>query len=133
MSNDFDAPKPQCWAYGPQGSRCVLGAGHLDPHRVEWSDAECIDPAQAAQRVQMVLAPPVPAFPPPPGPVAPSGLLAVPEAVQERFSGPVHTTQPTEPIKLSEEGREGPPGSCFACGCRAPHPCQAHDCRTFVA
>lgn len=131
-----EGSQPQCWAYGPFGRRCGLRAGHSGTHAVFWTDEECIDPAQAAAALART-APPLVTYPiiepantpvpPPPGPTL------INPAPGERFSGPVTLIQPTEPIPLSNEGSAGAPGACFACGCRAPHPCEKHDCRTFVA
>ena len=37
---------PKCWAFNPDGLRCMQPAGHegLHAHAIEWSDDECFSP-----------------------------------------------------------------------------------------
>lgn len=51
---------PRCWAYGPEGKRCDLSAGHEELHSISltWTDEECIDPT-ALRMKPAVTSPPV--------------------------------------------------------------------------
>lgn len=100
-----------CWAYNRQRQRCDQEAGHEGNHSVSttWTDDECFDPT-------IIL----------PSPPATTGVISV------------TNTSPPIPIIGYDDGMDDlgavPGGGCFSCGCgEDAHPCDAHQCRSFVA
>ena len=101
----------------PPYLRCELEGGHNDMHTVSttWDEDECFDPDRemAQALVSEVL----------------SGRMIQPASPTPAFPYIEDVDLPP----ASWEG-QGKPGGCFSCGCPSEdHPCDAHDCRSFVA
>ena len=108
---------PQCWAFNKQRQRCEQHPGHEDEHRISvaWTDDECFDPEIDA--LVTFVDKPVPFVPTTGG----TGVITM------------NAGAPMPADFGDDDDTEGPPGSCFSCGCpEVIHPCDAHQCRSFV-
>jgi len=108
---------PQCWAFNKQRQRCEQHPGHEDEHRISvaWTDDECFDP-----EIDTLVT-----FVDKPIPFTPTGTGVITMNAGAPMSADFGAGE--------DDDMPGVPGLCFSCGCpEVIHPCDAHQCRSYV-
>ena len=108
----------QCHARNKDRQRCSQPADHEGDHYIliEWMDGDSYDPEIDA-----------------PVPFVPTLSAVVMNATDDMVRG----LGVPMPADFGSGGMDddmgGSPGTCFSCGCaEAAHPCDAHQCRSYV-